>query len=102
MSPAKTELLLHGGMALEQLWLTALNLTAQPLESLPIFLAHGNRLSGSRLAETHLARVQHLSEILPVITQMSYRVLLILFRIGQSALAKSTPLRRGVDDVYPI
>ena len=53
VNKAKAEPFLHGGMALERLWLTAtaFNLAVQPLGSLPIFLAHWHQLGGSRLAD---------------------------------------------------
>jgi hypothetical protein len=99
----KPEPFLQGGMALERLWLTAtsLNLALQPLGSLPIFLAHWHQLGGSRLAETHRARVQYLSDRLrSLLPKMSGGILQIMFRIGKSAPPTCRSLRRGVEEVY--
>ena len=103
VNEAKAEPFLQGGMALERLWLTAtaLNLAVQPLGSLPIFLAHWHQLGGSRLAETHAARVQQLSDRLrTLLPRISEGVLQIMFRIGRSVPSKFRSLRRRVEDVH--
>ncbi len=95
---------LEGGRALQRVWLTtqAEGLSFQPLGSLPIFFAHAKLLEGRRLSPRHFSLVQKLIGRFTAISPSTRdRLLLLLFRIGNSAAPRFHSLRRPADDVFP-
>ena len=83
VADAEAGRLVHGGRALERLWLTAtrLGLCFHPTASLPVFLAHG-RAGGRQLLPRHAGVVRNISErfsrLYPMldgnVVQMAFRV----------------------------
>ena len=93
---------LRGGRAFQRIWLTAQaeGLALQPLGSLSIFFAHLDVLHGRKLSDRHKHLIRRLigrfGELVPAARE---RVLLMLFRLGNSAPPRFRSLRRPAEDV---